>query len=119
MTLIEAARTTLPRQHYSPRTEETYLHWIREFVRFHHQRHPRTIGAPVLKLDMPTLQDIQPARRPDLLGRSGSIEWAQLAASALTSAAQKEFPLAFAGASDGPDLDFVRALVNYLVERDV
>ncbi|HEX5348337.1 MAG TPA: FAD-dependent oxidoreductase [Pseudonocardiaceae bacterium] len=55
----------------------------------------------------------------DLLGRTGSIEWAQLAASALTSAAQKEFPLAFAGANDGPDLDFVRALVNYLVERDV
>jgi hypothetical protein len=27
--------------------------------------------------------------------------------------------LAFAGANDGPDLDFVRALVNYLVERDV
>ncbi|HEX4101058.1 MAG TPA: FAD-dependent oxidoreductase [Pseudonocardiaceae bacterium] len=55
----------------------------------------------------------------DLLGRSGSIEWARLAASALTSAAQKEFPLAFAGANDGPDLEFVSALVSYLVERDV
>lgn len=55
----------------------------------------------------------------DLLGRSGSIEWARLAASALTSAAQKELPLAFAGANDGPDLDFMPALVNYLVERDV
>ncbi|MGH8900623.1 MAG: FAD-dependent oxidoreductase [Egibacteraceae bacterium] len=55
----------------------------------------------------------------DLLGRSGSIEWARRAASALTSAARKELPLAFAGASDGPDLDFVRALVNYLIERDV
>lgn len=55
----------------------------------------------------------------DLLGRSGSIEWARLAASALTSAAQMEFPLAFAGANDGPDLDFMPALVNYLVERDV
>jgi geranylgeranyl pyrophosphate synthase len=55
----------------------------------------------------------------DLLGRSGSIEWARQAASALTSAAQKELPLAFAGANDGPDLDFVPALVNYLVERDV
>jgi hypothetical protein len=37
----------------------------------------------------------------------------------LTNAAQKEFPLAFAGANEGPDLDFVRALVNYLVERDI
>ena len=55
----------------------------------------------------------------ELLGRSGSIEWARRAASALTSAAQKEFPVAFAGANDGLDVDFVRALVNYLVERDV
>jgi geranylgeranyl pyrophosphate synthase len=55
----------------------------------------------------------------DLLGQAGSIEWARLAASALTRAAQKEFPLAFAGANDGPDLDFVRSLVSYLVERDV
>jgi len=55
----------------------------------------------------------------DLLGRTGSIEWARLAAAALTSAAQKEFPVAFARANDGLDLDFVRALVNYLVERDV
>ncbi|MGH3787566.1 MAG: FAD-dependent oxidoreductase [Pseudonocardiaceae bacterium] len=54
----------------------------------------------------------------DVLGRSGSLEWARHAASALTSAAQKEFPLAFAGANDGPDLNFVRDLVDYLVERD-
>ena len=55
----------------------------------------------------------------DLLERTGSIEWARLAASALTDAAQKEFSAAFAEANDGPDFDFVRALVNYLVERDV
>jgi geranylgeranyl pyrophosphate synthase/uncharacterized protein with NAD-binding domain and iron-sulfur cluster len=54
----------------------------------------------------------------DLLGRSGSIEWARHAASALTDAAQKELPVAFAGADDGLDLDFIQALVNYLVERD-
>src|SRR5436309_9386708 len=35
----------------------------------------------------------------DLLGRTGSIEWARLAAAALTSAAQKEFPVAFARAN--------------------
>jgi geranylgeranyl pyrophosphate synthase len=55
----------------------------------------------------------------DLLARSGSIEWARRAASALTSAAQKEFPVAFSGANYGLDLDFMRAVVNYLVERDV
>ena len=54
-----------------------------------------------------------------LLDKHGSIDWARQAASALTTAAQKELPLAFAGASDGPDLDFIRSLANYLVARDV
>lgn len=45
MTLIEAVRTTLRRLHYSPRTEEAIVHWIREFIRFHDRRHPREMGA--------------------------------------------------------------------------
>ncbi|MCC6556077.1 MAG: phage integrase N-terminal SAM-like domain-containing protein [Polyangiaceae bacterium] len=46
MTLIEAVRTTIRRLHYSPRTEEAYVHWIRELIRFHGRRHPRDMGAP-------------------------------------------------------------------------
>lgn len=46
MTLIEAVCNTIRRLHYSPRTEEAYIHWIREFIRFHHRRHPREMGAP-------------------------------------------------------------------------
>ncbi len=45
MTLLEAVRNTLHRLHYSPRTEESYLHWIRAFIRFHDGRHPRDMGA--------------------------------------------------------------------------
>ncbi len=44
MTLIEAVRTTIRRMGYSPRTEEAYVQWTREFVRFHHGRHPRDMG---------------------------------------------------------------------------
>jgi geranylgeranyl pyrophosphate synthase len=55
----------------------------------------------------------------DLLHRTGSIEWVRQAASELSKAAAKELPLAFAGAREGPDLDFVRSLVNYVVEREV
>jgi geranylgeranyl pyrophosphate synthase/uncharacterized protein with NAD-binding domain and iron-sulfur cluster len=55
----------------------------------------------------------------ELLGKTGSIEWARQAASALSKAAQNELPSAFAGAREGPDLDFVRSLVGYVVERDV
>jgi integron integrase len=30
--------------HYSPRTEETYVHWIRRFIFFHKKRHPAAMG---------------------------------------------------------------------------
>lgn len=30
--------------HYSYRTEESYLKWIRQFIRFHRGRHPREMG---------------------------------------------------------------------------
>jgi geranylgeranyl pyrophosphate synthase len=58
-------------------------------------------------------------RMYELLHKSGSIEWARQAASELSMAAEKELPSAYAGARDGPDLDFVRSLVDYVVERDV
>lgn len=45
MTLFEAVSITIQRLHYSARTEEAYLHWVREFVHFHHRRHPREMGA--------------------------------------------------------------------------
>lgn len=44
-TLLQVVRLTLRRAHYSYRTEQSYLHWIRRFVRFHHRRHPRDMGA--------------------------------------------------------------------------
>ena len=31
--------------HYSVRTEETYVHWVRAFIRFHDVRHPASMGA--------------------------------------------------------------------------
>jgi site-specific recombinase XerD len=32
-------------RHYSRRTEDAYIGWIRRFIRFHNGRHPRTMGA--------------------------------------------------------------------------
>jgi geranylgeranyl pyrophosphate synthase/uncharacterized protein with NAD-binding domain and iron-sulfur cluster len=55
----------------------------------------------------------------DLLGQTGSIEWARREASDLMVAARRQLPSAFAGAREGPDLDFVRSLVDYVVERDL
>ena len=45
MTLVEAVVAAIRRLHYSPRTEEAYVHWIRQFIRHHGRRHPREMGA--------------------------------------------------------------------------
>ncbi|MEX1130295.1 MAG: phage integrase N-terminal SAM-like domain-containing protein [Vicinamibacterales bacterium] len=42
--LMDVVRSRLRAKHYSPRTEETYVGWIRRFVRFHGRRHPREMG---------------------------------------------------------------------------
>jgi integron integrase len=42
--LLEVVRARLRARHYSPRTEEAYVGWIRRFVRFH-GKHPRLLGA--------------------------------------------------------------------------
>ena len=43
-TLVGVVRATLRAKHYSPRTEEAYVGWIRRFIRFHEKRHPRSMG---------------------------------------------------------------------------
>jgi integron integrase len=42
--LFEEVRDVLRRKHYSLRTEEAYLQWIKRFVLFHGKRHPRHMG---------------------------------------------------------------------------
>ena len=36
-------------RHYSYRTEQAYVEWVRRFVRFHGRRHPREMGAPEIE----------------------------------------------------------------------
>jgi integron integrase len=43
--LLGALRRALRLRHYSPRTEEVYVHWVRRFVRFCGLRHPRELGT--------------------------------------------------------------------------
>ncbi len=33
-------------KHYSRRTEESYVNWIKRYILFHNKRHPREMGAP-------------------------------------------------------------------------
>ena len=43
--LLDVVRT----RHYSIRTEKSYVHWIRRFVAFHGNRHPRDLGADAVE----------------------------------------------------------------------
>ena len=44
--LLDQVRERIRYLHYSIRTEDAYVHWIRAFVRFHDLRHPAEMGAP-------------------------------------------------------------------------
>jgi integron integrase len=98
--LLDQVRELIRVRHYSIRTEEAYVQWIRRFILFHGKRHPREMGAPeltsflsslavqhkvaastqnqalhailflyrdVLKVDLPWLDDVQRARKPQRL----------------------------------------------------
>jgi integron integrase len=43
--LFESLKAAIVSRHYSRRTGEAYLHWIRRFIVFSGKRHPRELGA--------------------------------------------------------------------------
>lgn len=42
--LLDQVRDALRLRHYSMRTEESYVDWIRRFIVFHGKRHPAEMG---------------------------------------------------------------------------
>ena len=44
--LLERVSAAIRARHYSRRTEEAYVFWIRKFILFHQKRHPSEMGAP-------------------------------------------------------------------------
>lgn len=49
MRLLDEVRQSLRLGHYSNRTEEAYVSWIRRFILFHDKRHPREMGATEIR----------------------------------------------------------------------
>ena len=43
--LMDRVRQAIRVRHYSRRTEEAYVTWIRRFIVFHGKRHPSEVGA--------------------------------------------------------------------------
>ena len=56
--------------HYSLRTEESYIAWIRRFILFHNKRHPREMGPPEITAflsDLATVGEVAPATQSQAL----------------------------------------------------
>ncbi len=42
--LLESVRRAARSRHFSPRTEQTYVEWVRRFALFHGKRNPAEMG---------------------------------------------------------------------------
>ena len=47
--LLDQVRDQIRIKHYSYRTEQTYVYWIRRYILFHDKRHPAEMGGAELE----------------------------------------------------------------------
>lgn len=57
--LLDQLRERIRYCHYSLQTEKTYVHWARAFIRFHHLRHPREMGAKEVEAYLSYLANVR------------------------------------------------------------
>jgi len=43
---LDSVRNKIRLKHYSIRTEEAYVQWVKRYILFHNKRHPNELGAP-------------------------------------------------------------------------
>jgi integron integrase len=68
--LLDRVRLALRLRHYSIRTEEAYVGWIRRFILFHERRHPSAMGAPEVVAflsHLATVGEVSPATQNQAL----------------------------------------------------
>jgi hypothetical protein len=61
--LLDLVRLAIRRKHYSIRTEEAYVNWIKRFILFHPTRHP---GLRIRALPLPAGRTGGDSRRDNL-----------------------------------------------------
>ncbi|MEW6007271.1 MAG: site-specific integrase [bacterium] len=44
MNLLEQTREVMRKKHYTIRTEQAYIEWVKRFVLFHNKKHPKYMG---------------------------------------------------------------------------
>jgi integron integrase len=68
--LLDRVRGALRVRHMSPRTERTYVHWIRRYILFHKKRHPLEMAEPEINsflTHLATARRISPATQTQAL----------------------------------------------------
>jgi len=55
MKLLDQVRDVVRKKHYSIRTEQAYVQWIRRFILFHNKRHPKDMGEIEISQYIPYL----------------------------------------------------------------
>ena len=70
--LEDQLRDAIRERHYSKRTEEAYVMWYRQFVRFHRLRHPGEMGEAEVTA---FLKHLTVDRSADGVGSRNSLSW--------------------------------------------
>jgi len=47
--LLDQLRSTIRLKHYSYRTEQSYVYWVKKYIVFHNMQHPNNIGEPEIR----------------------------------------------------------------------
>jgi len=48
--LLDEVKSILRVKHYSKRTEDVYIKWIKDYIVYHNKRHPKEMGAEEIKI---------------------------------------------------------------------
>ncbi len=56
--LLDQLRASIRFRHYSLRTEQAYVHWVKRFIFFHDKRHPKDMGGPEVEAFLTYLADV-------------------------------------------------------------
>ena len=62
--LLDQVRDDLRLKHYSLRTEQAHVSWIKRYILFHDKRHPAEMGAPEIEAFLTHLVSPRSSHRP-------------------------------------------------------
>ena len=62
--LLDRVREAIRARHYSLRTEEAYVGWIRRYILFHNKRHPLEMAEPEINAFVTHLASRAPSAPP-------------------------------------------------------